>query len=75
MILLADTTASGAQKVVERIHERVNEWNDAGNLEEFRISLSIGVAEWQEGDTLDEMLDGADRKMYEQKTPEMPQQN
>jgi diguanylate cyclase (GGDEF)-like protein len=75
LILLADTTSSGAQKVVERIHERVNEWNDAGNLEEFRISLSIGVAEWQEGDTLDEMLDGADKKMYEQKNPEISQQN
>jgi diguanylate cyclase len=69
LILLADTMASGAQKVVERIHERVNEWNDEGNLEEFRISLSIGVAEWHEGDTLDEMLDGADRRMYEQKSP------
>jgi diguanylate cyclase (GGDEF)-like protein len=67
LILLADTPATGAQKVVERIHEKLEDWNDGNHLEGFRVSLSIGVAEWHEGDTLDEMLDGADRKMYEQK--------
>jgi diguanylate cyclase (GGDEF)-like protein len=67
LILLSDSTAAGAQKVIQRINARVADWNEAGNLKDFRISMSIGVAEWQEGDTLDEMLDGADRKMYEQK--------
>jgi diguanylate cyclase (GGDEF)-like protein len=67
LILLADTPATGAQKVVERILEKLEDWNDGNHLEGFRVSLSIGVAEWHEGDTLDEMLDGADRKMYEQK--------
>lgn len=67
LILLADTNATGAQKVVERIDGSLDDWNDAGNLEDFRVSVSIGIAEWHDGDTLDEMLDGADRKMYEQK--------
>jgi diguanylate cyclase (GGDEF)-like protein len=67
LILLADTPATGAQKVVERIKEKLEDWNDGNHLEGFRVSLSIGIAEWHEGDTLDEMLDGADRKMYEQK--------
>jgi len=67
LILLADTTATGAQKVVERINGKLNDWNDAGNLEGLRVSVSIGIADWHEGDTLDEMLDGADRRMYEQK--------
>ena len=60
-------TAAGAQKVVERINGKLNDWNDAGNLEGLRVSVSIGIADWHEGDTLDEMLDGADRRMYEQK--------
>jgi diguanylate cyclase (GGDEF)-like protein len=68
LILLADTTAIGAQKVVERIHAKLAEWNDAGHLEDLRIDVSIGTAEWQDGDTLDEMLDGSDRKMYEHKS-------
>jgi diguanylate cyclase (GGDEF)-like protein len=67
LILLADTDAVGAQNVVERINAKLVEWNDAGNLEDFTLSVSIGIAEWRDGQTLDEVLDGADRKMYEQK--------
>jgi diguanylate cyclase (GGDEF)-like protein len=68
LILLADTAALGAQKVCQRINDKLNDWNEAGNLEKFTISLSIGIAEWHDGDTLDLMLDSADRKMYEQKS-------
>jgi diguanylate cyclase len=68
LILLADTASPGAQKVCQRINDKLNDWNEAGNLEKFTISLSIGIAEWHDGDTLDLMLDSADRKMYEQKS-------
>ncbi len=64
LILLADTTATGAQRVVERIDGKLDEWNAGGNLEDFRLSVSIGGVEWHDGDTLDEMLDGADQRMY-----------
>jgi diguanylate cyclase (GGDEF)-like protein len=67
LILLSDSAAAGAQIVIDRINRRLADWNEAGNLKDFPISVSIGVAEWKDGDTLDEMLDGADRKMYEQK--------
>lgn len=67
LVLLADTTAIGAQNVIERIKNELNNWNNAKHLEDFKISLSIGSAEWHEGETLDEMLDGADRRMYEHK--------
>jgi diguanylate cyclase (GGDEF)-like protein len=67
LMLLADTTTTGAQIVVDRIYGKLDDWNAAGSLEDFRVSVSIGIAEWHEGDTLDEMLDGADRRMYERK--------
>jgi diguanylate cyclase (GGDEF)-like protein len=67
LILLADTPASAAEIVVKRIDGKLEDWNAAGNLEDFPVSVSIGIAEWHDGDTLDEMLDGADRRMYEQK--------
>jgi diguanylate cyclase (GGDEF)-like protein len=67
LILLSDATAEGAQKVIERIHRRLEEWNAADHLEGSRIGLSIGAAEWKDGETLDEILDGADHRMYEQK--------
>ncbi len=68
LILLADTTAEGSQRVVQRINGHVEEWNICDHLEGFRVSLSIGTAEWHDGETLDEVLDEADHKMYEHKS-------
>jgi GGDEF domain-containing protein len=36
--------------------------------------LSIGVAEWSEGKTIDELLDDADREMYAAKADHPPNQ-
>jgi GGDEF domain-containing protein len=65
--LLPNTTAAGAANVSDRIAWRLEEWNKADNLEGFRLSVSIGTVEWRDGQSLDEILDTADRKMYEQK--------
>ena len=67
VIILADTKATEAQKVVERISAQLVEWNRAGHLKDFELTISVGITEWQDGQTLDEMLDCADRKMYEDK--------
>jgi diguanylate cyclase (GGDEF)-like protein len=67
LIILADTSAIDAKSVIGRLRTGVQEWNEAGNLEGFVLSLSIGVAEWSDGKTLDELLDCADHKMYAEK--------
>lgn len=67
LIALANTDAPGAVTVVNRIQDSLNEWNQSGNLDNFAVSLSIGTAEWVDGKTLDEVLDLADRSMYEEK--------
>jgi diguanylate cyclase (GGDEF)-like protein len=64
LIVLADTSRTGAARVVERIGTYVLEWNRAENLQAFELSLSIGVSEWSDGMTLDQLLDQADREMY-----------
>lgn len=64
LIILADSSCSDAKHVVERIRTGVADWNGAGHLEKFKLSLSIGVSEWTEGKTLDDLLDGADHQMY-----------
>jgi diguanylate cyclase (GGDEF)-like protein len=64
VIILADTSRTGAAKVIERIRAYLLEWNRAGTLEGFELSLSIGVSECSDGMTLDELLDSADREMY-----------
>jgi len=67
LILLPDTTAARAANVSDRIAWRLDDWNKADNLEGYRLSMSIGAIEWADGQTIDEILDAADRKMYEQK--------
>ena len=67
LILLADTTAAGSQRVVERIETNLSEWNTERHLEGITLGLSIGVAEWHDGESLDEILDVADRKMFQDK--------
>jgi diguanylate cyclase (GGDEF)-like protein len=67
LIALSNTDAAGAAIVVNRIHAFLNDWNQSSHLDDFTVSISIGVAEWTDGKTLDEMLDLADRNMYEKK--------
>lgn len=69
LIVLADAGSLGARQVVHRIRKYLFDWNSAGHLEKFELSLSIGLSEWNDGQTLDEMLDAADRAMYVEKRP------
>jgi diguanylate cyclase (GGDEF)-like protein len=72
LIILADTGAIGAGRVVQRIRKYLLDWNGAGHLDGFELTLSIGVSEWSDGRTLDEMLDAADRAMYAEKASSRP---
>lgn len=67
LVILADTSRDAASGVVQRIRAYVRDWNHAGHLQGFEVSLSIGVAEWAAGQTLDDVLDTADREMYASK--------
>jgi diguanylate cyclase (GGDEF)-like protein len=68
LIALSNTDAAGAATVVKRIETSLSEWNQSSSLDNFTISLSLGMAEWTDGKTLDEVLDLADRNMYEEKS-------
>jgi diguanylate cyclase (GGDEF)-like protein len=72
LLILADTGALGAGRVVHRIRKYLLDWNGLGHLEGFELSLSVGVSEWSDGRTLDEMLDAADRAMYAEKASSKP---
>lgn len=72
LIILANTSATDTDKVVERIRAYLRDWNQAGHLDKFEVTLSIGIAEWSEGKTLDEVLDVADQNMYAQKAVANP---
>ncbi len=70
LIILADTSFRDARRVVERVAAYIRDWNGAGHLEGFELSLSIGRSEWSKGRTLDQVLDAADRDMYARKLPD-----
>ncbi len=72
LIVLADTGAMGAGRVVQRIRKYLLDWNGSGHLDGFELNLSVGISEWSDGKTLDEMLDAADRAMYVEKASNKP---
>ncbi len=67
LTIVSDASATEARRVVERMQTAVSDWNKAGHLDKCDISLSIGIAEWSDGKTIDEVLDLADQDMYEKK--------
>jgi diguanylate cyclase (GGDEF)-like protein len=67
LVILSDTDKRGAGTVVDRISKSLTDWNAANHLKQFSLSLSIGCAEWTEGRTVDEVLDLADKNMYQMK--------
>jgi len=64
LLILPESTAENTQPVIKRITEHVRRWNESGELKDFELSMSIGVAQWRDGATIDETLDEADQKMY-----------
>ena len=72
LLILADTGTLGAGRVVQRIRKYLLDWNGAGHLDGFELNVSVGVSEWSDGRTLDEMLDAADRAMYAEKSSSKP---
>jgi diguanylate cyclase (GGDEF)-like protein len=72
LVALSNTHADGAATVVNRIQTSLDEWNQSSSLDNFTVSLSIGKAEWTDGKTLDEVLDLADRNMFEEKVHHAP---
>ena len=64
LIVLGNTTKESAGVVIGRITDYLNRWNKGRHLEGLDVTVSVGVAEWKDGQTLDEVLDAADQDMY-----------
>ena len=64
LIVLGNTSKMNAGIVVKRVHDYLSRWNKRNNLDKLELTVSVGVAEWEDGKTLDEVLDAADQDMY-----------
>lgn len=69
LIILGDASQEGGEVVASRITRSTEEWNSEGHLPNFKLTLSIGLAEMMPGKTLDQMLNEADQNMYSVKGP------
>lgn len=63
--LLPETAVDGAQVVAERIRQGIEGEEPVEG--HFRLSVSIGIASHQPGETLEELIERADRALYQAK--------
>ena len=67
LVVMPDTNAQQAACGLQRLLGNVVRWNQNPEVPDVLLSLSVGVAEYRHGVTLGELIDEADRKMYETK--------
>ncbi len=67
VIVMPDTTEQQAGCALQRLLGNVVRWNQNPEVPQVHLSLSVGIAEYRAGVTLGELIDEADRKMYETK--------
>ena len=67
LVVMPDTSEDGAQLAIARLLDAVAAWNAATESNRYCMSLSCGAACYRRGDTVDRVLDLADRRMYDQK--------
>ncbi|HVO61912.1 MAG TPA: GGDEF domain-containing protein [Terriglobales bacterium] len=70
LVILPDTGERQAQQALQRLADAVERWNAAGNVPGYRMSLSCGVATYQRGMDLQQLINLADERMYTGKSRE-----
>ena len=74
LVALLNTTGSGGELVKQRIQQRVTEWNqviasdESSPLPGFKLSLSIGIHEFDGIQSLDQALEEASNNMDSERT-------
>lgn len=69
MILLPHTPPKESKVVAERLRTGIEQTalNDGQGLELPTVTISIGIAPWQDGDTLETLVEAADKALYKAK--------
>jgi len=64
VILLSDTDANGAELLAERIRSSIEHHTIAYGMETIKITASLGVSTFHDGDTIESFVKHADEAMY-----------
>ena len=67
LIMLNDTDEPQAALALDRLQKAVDKWNAAGRVQDYEMALSWGVSVYTKGSTFNDVLDAADRRMFENK--------
>jgi diguanylate cyclase (GGDEF)-like protein len=67
LLLLAETDEAGSQIVVQRIRQKVADWDRDNHLGDFSISLSLGLHQHVAGQSAEQSVAEADARMYAEK--------
>ncbi len=67
VIILPETEETGANIVLQRIHQKVAEWDRENRVGEFPISVSLGLYHHVPGQAAEKDLAEADSRMYQAK--------
>lgn len=67
LIVLSETDAAGSQIVMNRIRQKVSEWDRANRLGDFSIGVSLGLHQHVPGQSAEQAVSQADARMYAEK--------
>ncbi len=67
LILISHTDLTGAVSVAERIRNRIASHRFQADNQSFSVTISLGVATFHPGDTLDSLIKRADQSLYRAK--------
>lgn len=67
LVLLPDSVAHDAKVVLDRVLEKLKTCSASASQPQIRVTFSTGVAQWDGVETLDALVERADRAMYRAK--------
>lgn len=67
LIVLSETDAPGSQVVVNRIREKIAEWDRTNRIGNYSIGISMGLHQHAPGQTVEQAVSEADTRMYAEK--------
>lgn len=67
LVILSETDEPGAKIVLNRIREKVAEWDRTNRIGDLSVSLSLGHHQFEPGETPEQAVSKADAAMYQDK--------
>jgi diguanylate cyclase (GGDEF)-like protein len=68
LVLLLNTDIENSVRIAEQIRQKVESTNFALKSGTFLITITIGAAQYKEGESIDVMLERADKNLYRGKS-------